>query len=378
MDTEQRNLENFDKTHQTTAGTGRTYHWTIRKDWFESEETEIAFTEIANKYPHFVELHFRRSPRARLLSNITTRCLYVSNLWFCDITANPAVFDPFFASLATNTIITRFTLHRVVMQGSSEEALGTALESNTSITNLVIDDCTCEPGFYHVIRAVGVNDTMTSLTLRSINGKCKLRDGMEQVFITNTRLAHLDLSSNYGGNDFLRHLCRIVAQNSTLQTLKLSNSLLCWSPSSEVDRLVRDFARALATNKSLLSIDLSNWGPYFNIEPILEVLPETNLRSVFLAENPYPPRVYVLCEAIEACSSLKELSLDEETKYSETELKWINGAVRLNPRLTHMSIVSYINEHLKRNRTNELRRGMTLAEKSYWKYHAHIKRRFRN
>ena len=366
-------------TYDECKGTGINKPWNFENTFFDSTEAEQAFATTANQYDNFVQVAFsptkeQAHPTLSFLTTLTTKCSYITSLAFMQFRLNPTTFDPFFESLSKDTKITELMLFIVEMEESTEAALGEGLATNKGILELSIRSSKCPTGFNSVVRAVGTNDTMTSLRITNTIPSWPLEDDFGATFVKNKTLTSLNLGGNWDCYQVVRRFCDVIAQNRTLTCLFIPHNIKFDFMMPERTELSNEFARALKANQTLIQLDMSDWGIWFDIDPILAVIPDTRLQHVNLRHNANSYSVETFLQMIRTSGTLKELFVPLQ-RYTGTVKDAVLCAINHNPVLTHISIPE-ARVIMRRNNRNQKARNKTLAGKAFRRYTEHVKGRY--
>ena len=134
---------------------------------------------------------------------------------------------------------------------SSAESLAEALTTNKHLQVLDIsNNPLCDDGIQYLARALGVNQGLKVLSLQNCSLTSMSADSLAGALITNTHLEVLTMSNNPLCNDGIQHLAHALRVNQGLKSMNLQRCNL--------SSLSESFAEALATNKQLEILNISN------------------------------------------------------------------------------------------------------------------------
>ena len=218
----------------------------------------------------------------------------------------PAGAESLATALKTNTALTNLNLFSNNLGPAGAESLATALKTNTTLTNLELSDNNLGPaGAESLATALKTNTTLTNLNMSVNNLGLAGAESLATVLKTNTTLTNLDLSGNNLGPAGTESLATALQKNKTLTNLNLSVNNL--GPAG-----AESLAKALKTNTTLTNLDLmrNNLGSAVAESLATALKTNTSLTHLGLADNNLGPAdAASLTTALKTNTTLTNLDL---------------------------------------------------------------------
>ena len=218
----------------------------------------------------------------------------------------PAGAESLATALKTNTTLTNLDLSDNDLGPAGAESLATALKTNTALTHLELSGNNLGPaGAESLATALKTNTTLTNLNMSVNNLGLAGAESLATVLKTNTTLTNLDLSGNNLGPAGTESLATALQKNKTLTNLNLSVNNL--GPAG-----AESLAKALKTNTTLTNLDLmrNNLGSAVAESLATALKTNTSLTHLGLADNNLGPAdAASLTTALKTNTTLTNLDL---------------------------------------------------------------------
>ena len=271
---------------------------------------------------------------AAVLANVLETNTTLTNLVLDDNMFGPAGAESLHTALKTNTTLTNLNLAHNYLGPAGAESLTAALKTNTTLTNLVLDDNDLGlAGAESLATALKTNTSLTNLNLRRNNLGPAGAECLAKALEKNTILTNLNLSFNDLGPADAESLATALKTNTSLTNLNFSVNNLgpagAESPST-----------ALKTNTILTNLDLSgnNVGPAGAESLATALKTNTSLTNLnFSGNNLGPAGAESLATALKTNTSLTNLDLSGNN-VGPAGAESLATALKTNTSLTNLNL----------------------------------------
>ena len=230
----------------------------------------------------------------------------LTNLNLSGNNLGPSGAESLATALKRNTTLTNLNLCGNNLGPAGAGSLATALKRNTILTNLDFSGNNIGPfGAESLATALKTNTTLTNLNMSVNNLGLAGAESLATVLKTNTTLTNLDLSGNNLGPACTESLATALQKNKTLTNLNLSVNNL--GPAG-----AESLAKALKTNTTLTNLDLmrNNLGSAVAESLATALKTNTSLTHLGLADNNLGPAdAASLTTALKTNTTLTNLDL---------------------------------------------------------------------
>ena len=271
---------------------------------------------------------------AAVLANVLETNTTLTNLVLDDNIFGPAGAESLHTALKTNTTLTNLNLAHNYLGPAGAESLTAALKTNTTLTNLVLDDNDLGlAGAESLATALKTNTSLTNLNLRRNNLGPAGAECLAKALEKNTILTNLNLSFNDLGPADAESLATALKTNTSLTNLNFSVNNL--GPAG-----AESLATALKTNTILTNLDLSgnNVGPAGAESLATALKTNTSLTNLnFSGNNLGPAGAESLATALKTNTSLTNLDLSGNN-VGPAGAESLATALKTNTSLTNLNL----------------------------------------
>ena len=271
---------------------------------------------------------------AAVLANVLETNTTLTNLVLDDNMFGPAGAESLHTALETNTTLTNLNLAHNYLGPAGAESLTAALKTNTTLTNLVLDDNDLGlAGAESLATALKTNTSLTNLNLRRNNLGPAGAECLAKALEKNTILTNLNLSFNDLGPADAESLATALKTNTSLTNLNFSVNNL--GPAG-----AESLATALKTNTILTNLDLSgnNVGPAGAESLATALKTNTSLTNLnFSGNNLGPAGAESLATALKTNTSLTNLDLSGNN-VGPAGAESLATALKTNTSLTNLNL----------------------------------------
>ena len=269
-----------------------------------------------------------------VLANVLETNTTLTNLVLDDNMFGPAGAESLHTALKTNTTLTNLNLAHNYLGPAGAESLTAALKTNTTLTNLVLDDNDLGlAGVESLATALKTNTSLTNLNLRRNNLGPAGAECLAKALEKNTILTNLNLSFNDLGPADAESLATALKTNTSLTNLNFSVNNL--GPAG-----AESLATALKTNTILTNLDLSgnNVGPAGAESLATALKTNTSLTNLnFSGNNLGPAGAESLATALKTNTSLTNLDLSGNN-VGPAGAESLATALKTNTSLTNLNL----------------------------------------